>query len=390
MEKKLKMGMIGGGPDAFIGEVHRIAARMDGLIELTCGAFSSDPEKSRETARKLFLPEDQGYSSFEELIIKEAQKPEEDRIDFVSVVTPNHTHFGPASLALEHGFHVVLEKPMTLTLREALDLEKQVKDSGLILALTHTYSGYPMVKQAKAMIAEGKLGAIRKVVVEYPQGWLSRLSELEGNKQAIWRTDPTRSGKSGAMGDIGTHAAHLAEYITGLKIKDICADISIMVPGRKLDDDGNVLLRFNNGARGVLIASQVSAGEENALNIQVYGEQGGLHWHQQEPNSLIIKMLEEPVQVYRTGNTYRHPYALSTYAQHNSRTPSGHPEGLLEAFGNIYRNFALTVDAYKKGVTPAPELLDFPKVSEGVRGMLFIDKVIESSKSNEKWIAFTC
>ncbi|MCL4639455.1 MAG: Gfo/Idh/MocA family oxidoreductase [Pseudosphingobacterium sp.] len=383
MKRKLRMGMVGGGIDAFIGSVHRIAARMDGLVELVCGAFSVHPEISRESGETLFVDPSRVYSTYQEMIEKESQLPEDVRMDFVTIVTPNFVHFDPARLALENGFNVVIEKPMTFTLEEAKQLRDLVEKTGLTLALTHTYSGYPMVKQAKAMVKENKLGKIRKVIVEYPQGWLSRLSEREGNAQAAWRTDPKRSGKSGAMGDIGTHAAHLAEYITGLKITDICADLNTLVEGRLLDDDGNVLIRFDNGANGVLIASQIAAGEENAIRIRIYGEEGGLEWIQEEPNSLYVNLLDQPKQIYRTGNAY-----LSNAAKHNTRIPSGHPEGLLEAFGNIYRNFVLTVSAKLNGETPTPEMLDFPTVEDGVRGMAFIDNVVASNASNEKWTKF--
>jgi len=289
-------------------------------------------------------------------------------------------------MALDHGFNVVIEKPMTFTLDEAKELKKKVDESGLLLCLTHTYSGYPMVKQAKQMVKDGVLGKIRKVHVEYPQGWLSRLSEREGNAQAAWRTDPKKAGKAGNMGDIGTHAAHLAEYITGLKITRLCADLNIMVQGRMLDDDGNVLLRFDNGAAGVLVASQISAGEENALKIKVYGEKGGIEWAQMEPNTLWVKWLDQPMQVLRAGSNYTS--VLSSYAIHNCRTPGGHPEGYLEAFANIYRNFAMTLAAKLDGKEPKPEALDFPGVEEGIRGMAFIDAVVKSSVSNEKWTLF--
>jgi predicted dehydrogenase len=383
MNRKLRMGMIGGGKNAFIGAVHRIAANMDGLIELVCGAFSSHPDNARESGKLLFLPDDRVYLSYEEMIEKESRLPEGQRMDFVTIVTPNHLHFAPAMLALEKGFHVVLDKPMTFTLAEALQLQKKVRETGLLFCLTHTYSGYPMVKQARQMVRTGDFGKIRKVYVEYPQGWLSRLSEKDGSKQAEWRTDPARSGKSGAMGDIGTHAAHLAEYISGLQIKQLCADLSIMVEGRALDDDGNVLLRFDNGATGVLYASQVAAGEENALKIRVYGEKGGLEWAQQEPNTLLVKWLDQPPQVYRAGTPW-----LSSYAKHNTRTPAGHPEGYLEAFANLYRNFAQTLSARLDGTTPSPESLDFPGVDDGVRGMAFIDNLILSNESLEKWTFF--
>jgi predicted dehydrogenase len=383
MNRKLRMGMVGGGKDAFIGAIHRLAANMDGLIELACGALSINPDVARDSARSLFLPEDRTYLTFEEMITKESQLPAAKRMDFVTIVTPNFAHFAPAMMALDHGFHVVIEKPIAFTLDEAKQLKKRVEETGLILCLTHTYSGYPMVKQAKHMVQSGMLGKIRKVWVEYPQGWLSKLSEREGNAQAAWRTDPKKSGKSGCMGDIGTHAAHLAEYITGAKISKICADLNVMVEGRLLDDDGNVLLKFDNGAAGVLMASQVAAGEENALKIRVYGEKGGIEWAQHEPNTLLAKWLDQPTQILRAGGNYGD--RLSTFATHNCRTPGGHPEGYLEAFGNIYRNFALTLSARIDGTTPTKEMLDFPQVDEGIRGMAFIDNVVTSAASTEKW-----
>jgi predicted dehydrogenase len=379
------MGMVGGGKDAFIGAIHRHAAGLDGLIELVSGALSINPDIARDSAKSLFLPEHRTYLTYEEMFQKEMALPEDQRIDFVTIVTPNFAHFAPAIAALDNGIHVVIEKPITFTLDEAKQLKQKVDETGLLLCLTHTYSGYPMVKQARAMVQGGELGAIRKVWVEYPQGWLSKLSEREGNAQAAWRTDPKRSGKAGAMGDIGTHAWHLAEYITGSKVTKLCADLNVMVPGRALDDDGNVLLRFENGAAGVLMASQVAAGEENALKIRVYGERGGLEWHQQEPNTLIVRWLEQPTQILRAGSGYAH---LSSFATKNCRTPGGHPEGYLEAFGNIYRNFANTLLARINGQQPTQEMLDFPRVDEGVRGMAFIDAVVASGQSDQKWTDF--
>ncbi|WP_242457752.1 Gfo/Idh/MocA family protein [Pedobacter sp. BS3] len=383
MNRKLRMGMIGGGKDAFIGAVHRIAANMDGQIELCCGALSIHPEIAIESGKMLFLPEDRIYMNYEEMITKESQLPPEKRIDFITIVTPNFAHFAPAMMALEHGFNVVIEKPITLSLEEAKQLRQKVAETGLTLCLTHTYSGYPMVKQARQMVKEGKFGAIRKVMVEYPQGWLSTLTEREGNAGAAWRTDPKKSGKSGSMGDIGTHAAQLTEYISGLKITKICADLNIVVPGRGLDDDGNVLLKFDNGANGVLIATQIAAGEENALKIKVYGEKGGLEWHQMEPNTLLVKWLNEPTQVYRAGSAY-----LSDAAKHNTRVPAGHPEGYLEAFANIYRNFAQTLTAKISGQQPSEYMLDFPTAEDGVRGMAFIENVVASGQSDQKWTDF--
>lgn len=383
MKEKIRMGMIGGGKDAFIGAVHRIAANMDGLIELCCGALSINPETAKESGKLLFLPENRTYLSYEEMIKKESELPENERIHFVTIVTPNFAHFAPAMMALEHGFNVVIEKPMTLTLEEAKLLQQKVEETGLTLCLTHTYSGYPMVKQAKEMVKDGVLGEIRKIIVEYPQGWLSTLSEREGNAQAAWRTDPKKSGKSGCIGDIGTHAAHLAEYISGLKITQICADLNIVVEGRTIDDDGNILLKFDNGANGVLIASQIAAGEENALNIRIYGEKGGLEWFQHEPNTLLVKWLNKPTEIYRAGNGY-----LGDFAKHNTRTPGGHPEGLLEAFANIYRNFALTLAAKLNNEEPTPQMLDFPNVYDGVRGMALIENAVASNESDKKWHDF--
>ncbi len=378
--------MVGGGKDAFIGAIHRLAANMDGLIELCCGALSINPEIAKDSGRSLFLPEDRIYLTYDEMITKESQLPADQRMDFVTIVTPNFAHFAPAMMALEHGFHVVIEKPIAFTLDEAKQLHQKVQETGLILCLTHTYSGYPMVKQARAMVTGGALGKIRKVWVEYPQGWLSKLSEREGNAQAAWRTDPKKSGKAGAMGDIGTHAAHLAEYVTGSQITHLCADLNAMVEGRILDDDGNVLLRMSNGARGVLMASQVAAGEENALKIRIYGEKGGIEWAQHEPNTLLVKWLDQPTQILRAGGNYGD--RLSSFATSNCRTPGGHPEGYLEAFANIYRNFAQTLSARIDGTTPTPEMLDFPNTQDGLRGMAFIDNVVASAASTEKWTEY--
>jgi predicted dehydrogenase len=386
MNRKLRMGMVGGGKDAFIGAIHRLAANMDGLIEVTCGALSINPENAVASGEALFLAKDRIYITYEEMFKKEASLPANERMDFVTIVTPNFAHFAPAMMALDNGFHVVIEKPITFSLDEAKQLKKKLAETGLTLCLTHTYSGYPMVKQAKAMVKEGRFGKIRKVWVEYPQGWLSALSEKEGNAQAAWRTDPKKSGKSSVMGDIGTHAAHLAEYITGSKISDVCAELNTMVEGRLLDDDGAVLLKFDNGAKGVLMASQVAAGEENALKIRVYGEKGGIEWAQHEPNTLLVKWLDQPTQIFRAGGNYG--AHLSKAAIHNSRTPGGHPEGYLEAFANIYRNFALTLGCKIDGTTPTPEMLDFPGIEDGIRGMAFIDNVVASSQSDKKWTPY--
>lgn len=381
MHRKLKMGMIGGGTGAFIGAVHRMAAALDNEIELVGGAFSSDPQKSRESGKTLRLPPERVYNSFKEMILQEKTLPEGQRMDFVSIVTPNYMHFEPARLALENGFHVVCDKPMTFNLAQARKLEQIVKKRGLIFALTHNYTGYPMVKEARAIARSGKIGRIRKIVVEYPQGWLATKIEDSGQKQASWRTDPNKAGASCCLGDIGTHAENLAEYITGLHISELCADLTTFVPGRKLEDDGNVLIHFDNGARGVLYASQISVGEENALHIRVYGEKGGLEWDQQEPNSLIVKWIDRPMEIMRTSVGQ-----LSDAAKFNTRLPPGHPEGFIEALANIYRNFALTVKCRLAGVKPKPQYLDFPTVKDGVRGMAFIETAVESAKKGSKWI----
>ena len=373
--------MVGGGRGSFIGAVHRMAAALDGQVELVAGALSSSPEKSLASGKDLFLDEDRIYSSFQEMIQQESQLPQDRRIDLVSIVTPNHLHFEPAMMALAYGFDVICDKPMTFDLDQAYALREQVKKTGRLFALTHNSTGYPMVKQARDMIASGELGDIRKVVTEYPQGWLSTHLEASDQKQAAWRTDPSKSGIAGAMGDIGTHAENLTEYMTGLRITELCADISTLVAGRRLDDDGNVLLRFDNGARGILYASQISAGEENNLRIRVYGTKGSVEWAQMQPNSLIVRWLDQPTQILRTGVG-----AMSPAATQAHRLPAGHPEGYLEAFANIYRNVAHCIQARLQGVTPDPLHMDFPTVDDGVRGMEFIYKVIESGKSEQKWV----
>lgn len=383
MNRKLRMGMIGGGEGAFIGAVHRIVAAMDGQIELVAGAFSSDPNKSRHAGAALFLDPERVYGSFETMIAQEKDLPADKKIDIVCIVTPNHLHFEPAAMALLNGFHVVLEKPATFTLEEARQLHDLASTTGLQLLLCHTYTGYPMVKEARHLVQSGALGKIRKVYVEYPQGWLSTDLEESGHKQASWRTDPARSGKAGAMGDIGTHAFNLAEYVSGLEVTHICADIQTIVEGRQLDDDGSALLRFNNGASGVLMATQVAAGEENNVKIRVYGDLGGLEWQQEDANSLVLKWPDKPKMVLRTGGP-----GLSPAAMHNTRTPAGHPEGYLEAFANLYRNFACTLQALAAGKTPQQVCLDFPGTREGVRGMAFIDTVIHSGQAEQKWIEF--
>lgn len=384
MNRKLRMGMVGGGTDAFIGAIHRLAAFMDNQIELVCGCFSVDPAISKSSGKSYFLPDNRVYETYKEMFEKEAQLPEGECMDFVTIVTPNFVHFDPAMMALDKGFHVVVDKPITFTLEQALQLKTKTVETGLTLALTHVYTGYPAVKEAKQMVTNGELGKIRKIFVEYPQGWLSSKLEDTGNPQASWRTDPKRSGKAGCMGDIGTHAHHLAEYITGLRVTELCAELNVFVPNRLLDDDGAALLRFDNGARGVLIATQIAAGEENAIRIRIYGDKGGLEWAQMEPNTLIAKWLDKPTQILRVGTNLK-----SAFAVHNTRTPGGHPEGYLEAFANIYRNFSLTVRAKMNKEEPTAEMLDFPSVEDGIRGMQFIETVVKSGYNDDlKWVKF--
>jgi predicted dehydrogenase len=375
--------MIGGGKGAFIGAVHRIASRMDNEYELVCGVFSSNPEISRESGTELGMDPERVYPSFKKLIENEKALPAEVRAEVIAIVTPNHVHAEPAMLAMENGFNVIMDKPMTINLAEALQLKATAERTGMLFCLTHTYTGYPMVKEARQQVLSGKLGTIRKVYVEYPQGWLSTPLEKSGQKQAEWRSDPTRNGIGGALGDIGTHAFNLAEYVSGLSIERISADINRVVEGRLLDDDASVLLKFSNGASGILFATQVAAGEENNISIRIYGEEGGLLWQQNDANSLTIKWRDRPVQTLRAGANI--PY-LSSHALHNCRTPGGHPEGYLEAFANHYRNFALTLKAKEEGVTAPPEWLDYPGIEDGVRGMAFIEAAVKSGQSTDKWV----
>ncbi|MGY5353697.1 Gfo/Idh/MocA family protein [Wenyingzhuangia sp. IMCC45467] len=377
MNRKLRMGMIGGGTGSFIGDVHRKAASIDGMIELVCGAFSSTAEKSIQSGKDLFLPKNRCYGSYEEMILKEKELPEDERMDFVSIVTPNHMHFPPAKMALENGFHVVCDKPMTLTLEEAIELEKIIEKSGKLFALTHNYPGSPMVKQAKALVDNGDIGTIRKVVVQYLQGWLSTDLETTGQKQAAWRVDPKRSGIGGALGDIGTHAENLVEYITGLKITEIAADLGRFGKGRVLDDDGNLLLRLENGAKGIMSISQIALGEENNLAIKIYGTKGSLEWQQEKPNQLTTHWLNEPVKIYTPNGNKLYPSAQI------SRIPAGHPEGYLEAFATVYKNFAIHLIALSKGETIKSP--DYPTAKDGVRGMKFIYAAVESDKNNSTW-----
>jgi len=377
---KLKMGMVGGGPGAFIGRIHRMAAELDGDAQLVCGAFSSDPERSREAGSSFHLAPDRVYESYARMFEVEVGRPFAQRMDFVVIATPNHLHYEPARLALESGFHVVVDKPMCFSLEEARALQEVVERSGKILAVTYTYSGYPMVKQARSLVADGRIGRVRKIYAEYTQGWLSSNLEASGSKQASWRTDPARSGAGGAIGDIGTHVAHLAEYVSGLSITHVNAMLNTFVQGRRLDDDSSMLVRFDNGASGVLVATQIAAGEENNLSIRLYGDKGAIEWQQLEPNSLVVRSPEGPVEIFRTGRVY-----LEEAAARNSRTPPGHPEGYIEAFANLYGAFFRAARAQAGGANIDLRDCDVPGVTDGTRGMAFIEAVIRSAQSDQKW-----
>ena len=381
---KLQMGLVGGGEGALIGAVHRMAAELDGRIQLTCGAFSSDPARSRRAGVDLYgLEPARSYGSYQELVAQEAERPAEDRMDFVVVATPNHTHFAIAKAALNAGFHVMSDKPATFDLAEAKELRQLVANKDLVFGLTHNYTGYPMVKEARHLVCAGAFGKVRRVIVEYIQGWLAEREETTGNKQAEWRTDPARSGAAGCMGDIGTHGENLAEYVTGLRIASLCADLTTFVSGRRLEDDGNVLLRFEGGAKGVLMASQIAVGEENGLTLRVYGERGGLEWRQMEPNSLIVRWADRPYEIRRTGGA-----GVSESSAAATRLPAGHPEGFLEAFALLYRNFADTLQAKGAGRKPTDQNLDFPTIADGVRGMAFIETVVASAQAGAQWLDF--
>lgn len=382
VKRKLKMGMVGGGRDAFIGAVHRAAAQMDGRIELVAGAFSSDREKSRLSGEDLRLNPARVYGSYEDMAAKEAALPEGERIDFVSIVTPNHMHYPVAKTFIEAGFHVVCDKPMTHSLDEAHALRDLVAGSGKVFALTHNYTGYPMVKEARHLVRSGALGRILKIVAEYPQGWLISDIDSQGQKQAAWRTDPGKAGASCCIGDIGTHAENLARYVTGLEIEALCAEFTTFLPGRRLEDDGNILVRYKGGAKGVLYASQVSVGEENALALRVYGESASIEWHQEHPNELILKFPDQPRRILRRGNPY-----LCEEAQKATRLPAGHPEAFLEAFANIYAEAGRAIEDAIEGRNGAP--YDFPTVEDGLLGMTFIAQAVASAASSEKWTKFS-
>ena len=383
MKRKLRMGMVGGGRGAFIGGVHRRAAALDGKIELVAGAFSSDPKKSALSGKDFFLDPSRVYGSFQEMVEKEKALPEGEKIDFVTIVVQNHLHFKVAQTFLEAGFNVICDKPVTYDLAQARELKKIITKSKKVFALTHNYTGYPMVKLARQMIQKKELGDLIKVVCEYPQGYA--ITALTGEEKAIsnWRANPEIAGISNCMGDIGTHAENLVHYITGLEIDKLCADLSVNIPNRKLDDDGNVLVRFKGGARGIIYASQVSNGDENDLCIRVYGTKKSIEWHQEEPNDLIVKDARSPRQVYRRGNGY-----ITGAAAEHTRIPFGHPEGFIEAFANVYNCASVAIKDEIAGKFPRKSGYDFPDIRDGIIGMAFIETVVKSSKSKEKWVKF--
>lgn len=382
MNRKLRFGMIGGGRGAFIGAVHRIAARLDGLAELVAGAFSSDAARSRASGADLHLDPARVYGSSVEMARAEAALPAELRLDFVVIVTPNDRHFAPAKLFLESGFNVICDKPVTFDLAEAKKLQVIVRRTGKVFVLTHNYTGNAMVKQARALVRAGRLGRIRKIVVEYPQGWLATALERTGQKQAAWRTDPRRSGAAGALGDIGTHAFNLVGYVGGLRIAELCADLTTFVPGRKLDDDGSILLRFHGGAKGILHASQIAVGEENNLRLRVWGEKAGLEWRQESPDDLWVRHPDRPAELWRRGHAYN-----EAAARRATRVPPGHPEGYLEAFGNVYREAFRAIADEVDGRRPRRDY-DFPTIAEGVAGLQFIETAVRSSRRGARWVRF--
>jgi len=380
-KRKLRYGMVGGGIDAFIGAVHRMAAQIDGQIELVAGCLSSDQEKAKLSGERVFLSSNRIYSSYQEMAEKEAALPEDERIDFVSIVTPNYLHAPVATFFLEKGFHVICDKPMTLTLEEAKALRKTVTSTGQIFALTHNYTGYPMVKEARERVQKGEIGEILKIVTEYSQSWLLDQLEASGQKQAAWRTDPARAGASCCLGDIGSHAENLGRYITGLEIEAICAEFTTFVAGRSLEDDASLLLRYKGGAKGILSASQVLCGEENNLQIRVYGTRGSLAWQQEQPNELKLHPKGEPARILHRGNNY-----LGEAAKRFSRLPCGHPEGFIEAFANIYLE---AVAAIRDRIAGNPAgVYDFPTVDDGIHGMAFLETALQSAQSGSKWTPF--
>ncbi len=381
MKPRIRIGMVGGGKDAFIGSVHRIASRIDNLGELVCGAFSSTKQRSLESGKMLLSDTSRIYSTYRDMFRKESKLPEDQRMQVVVIVTPNNMHYPIAMAALDAGFHVICDKPMTVTKDEAINLQRKVKQSKRLFCLTYNYTGYPMVKEAKNIIKSKKLGKIRKIVVEYPQGWLATRQETAGSKQAAWRTDPRRAGATGCMGDIGSHCYNLMEYISGLEVEEVSADLTTFIKGRPLDDDGTVLMKLSNNARGIIWASQIAVGEENGLHIRIYCEKGSLQWRQEDPNYLFVRHLDKPTEIYKRGNEY-----TSEISRGGTRIPPGHPEGFLEAFANIYKEILTAIADSEEGKKVSAAKYDFPTEAAGVSTAIFLEAIVESSKSEEKWI----
>jgi len=373
--------MIGGGEGSFIGPVHRMAARLDGMVELVSGAFSSNPAISELTGKREGLNSDRIYGNWQDMIRNESKLPDDIKPHFIAIVTPNHLHYGPAKMALESGFNVLCDKPLCMSVAEAIDLFDTIEECGKLFCLTHNYTGYPMVKRAREMVLGGEIGEIRKIAVEYFQGWLSYPVELSGNKQAEWRSDPDKAGIAGAMADIGTHAFNLAEYVSGLEVAELAADMRSVIGSRSLDDDGSILLRFENNACGTLLASQIALGEENNLSLRIYGDKGSISWRQMEPNSLLVRWSDKPMQIYRTATAFSE---IGSAAPFHTRIPAGHPEGFIEAFANLYRNFAAHIISVLEGKKP-DSTLDYPGIYEGVRGMKFLEAAVASSSGNSTW-----
>jgi predicted dehydrogenase len=380
MQRQYRFGMLGGGKGSFIGSVHRMAAQLDGKATLVCGAFSSNPRRSIESAATLMLPKERVYRTYRDLFRTEAKLPAEERMDFVVIATPNNMHYPMAMAAIDAGYHVICEKPMTLSLEEAVNLAQKTSHTNRLFMVMYGYIGFPMVREARDLVVKGKLGKVRRVVVEFPQGWLATRLETAGNRQANWRADPKQAGATCCMGDIGTHCQHLAEYVTGLRITELSADVSSFVKGRQLDDDGSVLLHFDTGAKGVLWASQIAIGEDNGLSLRVYCEQGSLHWRQEEPNTLRVDRLDKPPALHRSGSSHTSLAATAT-----ARLPAGHPEGFIEAFANLYRDFYSALDKVLAGGKVDADAHGYPTAMDGVHGMAFIDAVVKSAKTNNAW-----
>lgn len=381
MKRRLRMGMVGGGPEAFVGALHRMAARMDGRIDLVCGAFSSNRQRSRDGGIALDMDPERVYGSYREMFRKEAKLPDDQKMDFITIVTPTNMHYPIAMASFDAGYHVLCDVPMTMTLDEAVNLAKKLDATGRLLCLTHAYTAYPMVVEARALVQKGRLGVVRRVVVQYPQGWLATRQETSGNKQAIWRTDPKRAGASCCVSELGSHCENLVNFITGLRISAVCADMTTFVAGRPLEDDANLLLQFDGGARGVMWTSQVALGESNGLSLRLYGDTGSLQWCQQTPNRLVLNWINKPTEIRRTGTD-----SAGTAARGETLFGGGRPEGYIEAYSTLYSKFAATLLKVVAGKKLKASDLAFPGVEEGIRGLKFLEAAVRSAKGTDKWV----